>query len=87
MSAPGRVAAGTRLPRVKLKDRLEQPIPRAIAIGLGAAVLYLVIMSLTDGVDSVAYISAVGVAVGAAVGGEIGRRRADAKRRGGSGRR
>jgi hypothetical protein len=58
----------------------ENPVAATIFVGVFAALGFLGLTAVVDGVESADYITAPLVGIGGAVGYRIGRRRADAKR-------
>ncbi len=61
----------------------QNPIARAVLVGVLAALLFLALKAVTGGVETADYVTGPAVAVGAAVGYHFGTRRKERRRRGG----
>ncbi len=57
------------------------PTVATIAVGVLAALLFLALQAATDGIDTTALISSIGVGIGGAVGYRIGVRRRERRAR------
>ena len=62
----------------------ENPLARAILVGVLAAAGFLALKAVTSGIEDADYITAPAVALGSAIGYHWGVRRSERKRRGGA---
>ena len=60
----------------------QNPIARAVLVGVLAALLFLALKAVTSGVEDADYIVAPAVAIGSAIGFHVGTRRRERKQRG-----